>query len=729
MLYPTKGKITIFIIILIFVITIFSKEIVRINREDFKKVSGLYKYIDVAGMPDQNHLDIIMDQEERLILEKNNIKYFIIKKRFLKDSYPTTAQVYDSITQLAIKYPNLVDVETIGTTYQNRPLVIIKINGLNPETSLVRYNFLLMADHHAREWQTISTALFFVDSILRIYDSDLLIKKLIDSTFIVVFPMVNPDGYYYSRDQNNELWRKNRTLRNSIYGVDINRNYPGQVNGDIRGEWGAIYNSSTTHYPSSDVYCGPYPASEREVQSVMNLLKRFNFNISISLHSYSELVLYPYGATPDTAPDNTLLSSLATKIASKMLKQNSSGTYTPEKSDALYPTSGDSDGWIYGYSKFVKGFTTLPFTFEIDTGFSPPTSTLAQLHRRVFPGILYSAFLCESIFGLPKEVPLKPNLSKSNDRISWNLKNSDESGHYKIEIYDSLYTYVDSLNGDIDSTISSDYKTYSIELSKTSPYSLPYSLRPLKKDTTISSIEFFDRLYVENPNDSFTFYMKYDLEQDYDKSFLEYSFDGYYFEPLDTLNGIFTGTNNNWIRYSYPVSKFLGKEITIRFKTVYDNSTINLTGVNIDNISSLTTAKRTNYTESCIDTFIDLSSNESFKYIIVTPFDETVGYTQRSDRFYLGVLRILEKDSLQSTERKENISIIFNNKTLILKNISDKEKLLNIKIFNLSGSLVFDKKFRIINKTVVLLDFLPAGKYFLTVQGEKILKKGFLILK
>jgi len=704
-----------------------SKQIVRINRDDFNRVSSLYKFIDVAGRANDQTVDIVMDSLEIEKLKNSGIKYYIVEKKFYKDLYPTTAQVYDSITKLATKYPSLVDVETIGFTYNNRPLVIMKINGKNPDTCLVRYQFLLMANHHAREWQTISTALFFVDSILRAYSTNSTIKKLIDSTYLVVFPMVNPDGYYYSMDQNNELWRKNRTLRNSVYGVDINRNYPGEVNGDIRGEWGAIYNSSTTHYPSSDVYCGPYSGSEREVQSVMNLAKRFSFNISISLHSYSELVLYPWGATSDTALDNTLLSNLATKIASKMLKQTS-GTYTPEKSDALYPTSGDSDGWIYGYTKFVKGFTTLPFTFEIDTGFSPPTTTLAQLHRRVFPGILYSAFLCESVYGVPKEVPLKPILSSSGSNIIWNLKNSNKADYYKVQNYDSIYTYKDSLNGSIDSIISTDYKTYRIELSKTSPYSAPYSLRPLKKDTTISSLEFFDRLYVQNITDSLIFYMQYDLETNYDKAFLEYSYDGFFYEPLDTLNGIFTGSSTTWKRYSFPLSRFLNKEITIRLKTVYDDGTINATGLKIDNIYPVPTSKtRTTLFESCTDTFI--SSTDTLKYFFVTSHHPVLGFTHKSDRYFFKILRSVIKDSLGDIKENKDILIDFSNRILTIKNSSKAKKSLRINIFDVSGRKVFEKNVKVENVEKFDLNFLASGKYYLVILGDKNYKEGILILK
>jgi len=76
--------------------------------------------------------------------------------------------------------------------------------------------------------------------------------------------------------------------------------------------------------------------------------------------------------------------------------------------------------------------------------------------------------------------------------------------------------------------------------------------------------------------------MQYDLETNYDKAFLEYSYDGFFYEPLDTLNGIFTGSSTTWKRYSFPLSRFLNKEITIRLKTVYDDGTINATGLKIE---------------------------------------------------------------------------------------------------------------------------------------------------
>ncbi|MDD3802932.1 MAG: M14 family metallopeptidase, partial [bacterium] len=391
-------RIALFALLVLIPLLASSESLVRISKADFYRIQDKFKELDVAGRYGNDYIDIVADDSQIQLLDLMMVKYSKVNRIDSKATYPTLIQVNDSIDKLHSLYPALTDLETLGFTVLGNPIKMLKINGVNPSYDQVNDEFLLMANHHAREWQTVTTSLFFVDSILKSYSSNAAIKNLVDSTFIVVIPTVNPDGYNYSRTSD-EWWRKNRTLRGGFYGADINRNYGGSCDGKRDGEWGNIYNSSTSHYPNTDIYCGPYPNSERETRYIQQLIKDYDFDISISLHSYSELVIWPYGSSADTVLDNELISSLGTRIASKILKQNGTGYYTPEKADALYPTTGDSDDWIYGYTKYVKGITTLPFTFEVDTGFSPPEANLDKLHRRVFAGILYSAFFCDSLDG------------------------------------------------------------------------------------------------------------------------------------------------------------------------------------------------------------------------------------------------------------------------------------------------------------------------------------------
>lgn len=60
----------------------------------------------------------------------------------------------------------------------------------------------------------------------------------------------------------------------------------------------------STADPCSEVYHGPHPHSEVEVKSVADFIKKHgNFKCFIDLHSFSQMVLYPYGYTPVKAQD------------------------------------------------------------------------------------------------------------------------------------------------------------------------------------------------------------------------------------------------------------------------------------------------------------------------------------------------------------------------------------------------------------------------------------------
>lgn len=59
-----------------------------------------------------------------------------------------------------------------------------------------------------------------------------------------------------------------------------------------------------SHNPCSEVYHGSHPNSEVEVKSVVDFIQKHgDFKCFIDLHSYSQLLMYPYGYTVKKAPD------------------------------------------------------------------------------------------------------------------------------------------------------------------------------------------------------------------------------------------------------------------------------------------------------------------------------------------------------------------------------------------------------------------------------------------
>ena len=92
------------------------------------------------------------------------------------------------------------------------------------------------------------TVMYIIEQLVTTWGQDSDLKDVYDNTEFVFVPIVNADGYAYTRKGRSErLWRKNRAKNagSSCIGVDLNRNY-----GEHWCEVGA------SKSPCSDTYCG-----------------------------------------------------------------------------------------------------------------------------------------------------------------------------------------------------------------------------------------------------------------------------------------------------------------------------------------------------------------------------------------------------------------------------------------------------------------------------------------
>ncbi|MBK7031174.1 MAG: carboxypeptidase regulatory-like domain-containing protein [Bacteroidales bacterium] len=135
-------------------------------------------------------------------------------------------------------------------------------------------------------------------------------------------------------------------------------------NGEVKG---------TSTDPTDLTYCGPSGFSEPETMAMKNILDQHHFVAGITYHSYSELVLYPYGyATAATAPDAASLQALAVSMANTIPAEGG-GYYTPEKSSALYPASGITDDYAYGQLGIFS------YCIELGTTFIPASANIPTI--------------------------------------------------------------------------------------------------------------------------------------------------------------------------------------------------------------------------------------------------------------------------------------------------------------------------------------------------------------
>lgn len=260
----------------------------------------------------------------------------------------------------------LIHVDSIGASVQGRPILAVKIGAATDAPS--RPNVLFMATHHAREWASTEMAMKLIRWI-----ADSLPPSLLAARDIWVIPVENPDGYQYTFTAD-RLWRKNlRANADGSTGVDPNRNYP--------AFWG-YDNVGSSPNGNSEIYRGASPASEPETQAIVAFHAAHPPVLAVSYHTYSGLVLYPYGyRTGALAPDAPVFEALAgTDLLPAVIDSlpNSILTYYhPGPSWNLYPTNGEYTEWAY------RAHGTIAFTPEITGGCCTPDSNL--YYGFVFP--------------------------------------------------------------------------------------------------------------------------------------------------------------------------------------------------------------------------------------------------------------------------------------------------------------------------------------------------------
>lgn len=124
------------------------------------------------------------------------------------------------------------------------------------------------------------------------------------------------------------MWRKTRSVNpgSTCRGVDPNRNWDAGFGGKkiiltacntckhIHQRDFKLYvcmlstGPGASTNPCSDSYHGPSAHSEIEVKNIVNLIKSHgNFKSFVSIHAYSQLLMYPYGYTCNTVPDQAEL--------------------------------------------------------------------------------------------------------------------------------------------------------------------------------------------------------------------------------------------------------------------------------------------------------------------------------------------------------------------------------------------------------------------------------------
>jgi carboxypeptidase T len=302
-------------------------------------------------------------------------------------AYHNYAEMVEAIEQTAAAYPDIVRVSTVGQSLEGRDILAVKISDEPDANDPAEPEVLFMSLHHAREHLTVEMALEVIRLFTEGYGHDPALTNLVNTREIWVLPNINPDGGEYDIAGGfYQWWRKNRRpISDGVYGVDLNRNYGYR--------WGLEPGSSST--PTDETYRGPEAFSEPETRVVRDFVVAHpDITAAITFHTYSELILYPYGYTYDDLPADMTQDDLLTfrKLAGDMAATNG---YIPKQASDLYTTSGDTVDWLYG-ERGIFGFTFEMYPRYSNPGFYPPGNVIERETRRNTAAVTYLAGVADS---------------------------------------------------------------------------------------------------------------------------------------------------------------------------------------------------------------------------------------------------------------------------------------------------------------------------------------------
>jgi carboxypeptidase T len=407
-------------------------ELLRSDARAGQQVRGL----DIAGVDlTKNTVSLVVSENERELLvdlSKSLVKGLNspmlvneMDPNGLDGKYKTSDQIEKLLKDYAATYPQLATVLSIGKSLEGREIFAIKItkqtaaaNGQEVKKPAIFFNSM----HHAREVMSTEVGVDIIDYLLSNYGKDPKVSHWIEHNEIYVLPMLNVDGNsrVWSSDP---WWRKN--ARDGV-GVDINRNYP--------FSWNTCDGSSAT--PTAADYRGPSAASEPETNVMMQFVASIHPVFSISFHSFSEIVIYPYGCGNHTETQD-VVEPLGRQIASLIKTDDGQGTYRAGIApDLLYSVDGDDISWMYHEHHVI------PYVIEVNAssqGFQPNyekwrDSTVA----RVRPGwqLLLDRMDGPALTGSAGE---KVTVEVLGAQGSTQLFKSDEQGNFHAIVKPGLY--------------------------------------------------------------------------------------------------------------------------------------------------------------------------------------------------------------------------------------------------------------------------------------------------
>ncbi|KAL7306787.1 hypothetical protein TKK_0001149 [Trichogramma kaykai] len=289
--------------------------------------------------------------------------------------YHTLDEIYAWLEYLGKQYPGQVRVVDGGRTYQGRPIKGVVLNFGRQTNGTERSTVFIEGGIHAREWISPATVTYIVNQFLTSEQPE--VRRLAESYEWHIFPSFNPDGYVNTHNRN-RLWRKTLSVNGFCRGADANRN------------WGYKWMSGgASNNPCSDTFAGRKAFSEIETRSMAEYIDTVGKKLYayISFHSYSQLLLFPYGHTKAHLDNYDESLSIGKKTIAALARRYGTKYVTGNVAETIYVASGGSMDWVK-----AKYRVPIVFTYELrdtgDYGFLLPANQIIPNAEEVLDSLL-----------------------------------------------------------------------------------------------------------------------------------------------------------------------------------------------------------------------------------------------------------------------------------------------------------------------------------------------------
>lgn len=323
------------------------------------------------------------------------------------ECYQDVESTIDTANSLVSNNPSLATMIDIGDSWNKEnglagyDLWVLQLT--NQEITGPKPTLFIQSAMHAREYATAQLTLDFAKHMLDGYGVDADITWILNHHDIQILLQANPDGRKIA--ETGLLWRKNTNISHCpevLPGVDLNRNYS--------LFWG-FDNIGSSDNPCNARFRGTFAASEPETDAVEAYIRTLfpdqrgpdqkdpaplaTSGIHLDIHSFGELILWPWGHTETPTGNHFELRSLGRKFTYKT-------NYFPTQAFGLGATNGASDEVSYGELGVAA------YTFELGTTFFQDCNTYVNTTRA--PNITALKYAAK-VVRAPYQLPSGPEIS------------------------------------------------------------------------------------------------------------------------------------------------------------------------------------------------------------------------------------------------------------------------------------------------------------------------------